>query len=81
MHEFLFHHSFFSSNSDIYFPVRRALAMYLCQTNEYSLLTCTVLFSCITLKALLQYTLLVKHRVLLTEGIVMQEVECMRAES
>ena len=41
--------------------------MYLCQTNEYSLLTCTVLFSCITLKALL-------HRVLLTEGIVMQEV-------
>ena len=48
--------------------------MYLCQTNEYSLLTCTVLFSCITLNVLLQYTLLVKHRVLLTEGIVMQEV-------
>ena len=50
--------------------------MYLCQTNEYSLLTCTVLFSCITLNVLLQCTLLVKHRVLLTEGIVMQEVVC-----
>ena len=50
--------------------------MHLCQTNQYSILTCTVLFSCITLKALLQCTLLVKHRVLLTEGIVMQEVVC-----